>query len=90
MATCHGGRNRKLGEALVKTNKTVPELEKEILNGQSFQGPPTAKEVYEILKEKDMLDRCPMFVAVHHICQRKMEPSKFISLLKNHPEHKAN
>lgn len=90
VATCHGGRNRKLGEALVKTDKTVPELEKEILNGQSFQGPPTAKEVYEILKEKDMLDRCPMFVAVHHICQRKMEPSKLISLLKNHPEHKAN
>lgn len=90
VTTCHGGRNRKLGEALVKTKKTVPELEKEILNGQSFQGPPTAKEVYAILKEKDMLDQCPMFVAVHLICQREMEPSKFIDLLKNHPEYKAN
>ncbi|PVD35635.1 hypothetical protein C0Q70_02598 [Pomacea canaliculata] len=87
VATCHGGRNRMLGEAVVKSDKTIRELEKEILRGQSFQGPLVAKEIYEILEKKNMLQRFPLFVTVHKICKRELEPSNFIDCLREHPEH---
>ncbi|ESO90174.1 hypothetical protein LOTGIDRAFT_192340 [Lottia gigantea] len=87
VATCHGGRNRLLGENVVKSDKTIHELEKEILKGQSFQGPLVAKEIYGMLKDKDMLSRFPLFVAIHLICDRKMDTKEFISCLRNHPEH---
>uniref|UniRef100_A0A0L8FYV0 glycerol-3-phosphate dehydrogenase (NAD(+)) n=2 Tax=Octopus bimaculoides TaxID=37653 RepID=A0A0L8FYV0_OCTBM len=90
VTTCHGGRNRKLGEALVYSNKTLIELEEEILKGQSFQGPLVAKAVFEILKSKKMVEKFPIFVAVHLICQRKMKTSEFINSLMNHPEHKTH
>lgn len=38
-------------------SKPIRELEKEILRGQSFQGPLIAKEIYEMLEKKDMLNR---------------------------------
>ncbi|KAJ8306803.1 hypothetical protein KUTeg_014887 [Tegillarca granosa] len=92
VATCHGGRNRLLGESVVKSNKdgkykTVKELEKEILRGQSFQGPRIGREVYKMLESKDMVDRFPLFTAVHKICERQMDPKEFIQCLRNHPEH---
>ncbi|XP_076436974.1 LOW QUALITY PROTEIN: glycerol-3-phosphate dehydrogenase [NAD(+)], cytoplasmic-like [Babylonia areolata] len=87
VATCHGGRNRMLGEQVVKTSKTIHELEKEILRGQSFQGPLVAKEIYEMLEKKNMLQRFPLFVAVHRICKRELEPKELIECLKEHPEH---
>ncbi|KAK6181467.1 hypothetical protein SNE40_009311 [Patella caerulea] len=87
VATCHGGRNRLLGENVVKSKKSLKELEKEILKGQSFQGPLVAKEIYGMLEEKDMLNRFPLFVAIHNICERKMDPKEFVNCLRNHPEH---
>ncbi|CAI9735202.1 glycerol-3-phosphate dehydrogenase NAD+, cytoplasmic-like [Octopus vulgaris] len=89
VTTCQGGRNRKLGEALVYSNKTLLELEEEILKGQSFQGPLVAKAVFEILKSKKMVEKFPIFVAVHLTCQRKMKTTDFINSLVNHPEHKT-
>lgn len=41
--------------------QTIRELEKEILRGQSFQGPLVAKEIYEILEKKEMLHRSESF-----------------------------
>lgn len=41
--------------------QTIRELEKEILRGQSFQGPLVAKEIYEILEKKNMLQRSESF-----------------------------
>lgn len=87
VATCHGGRNRMLGEAVVRSNKTIRELEKEILRGQSFQGPLVAKEIYEMFVQKNFVDRFPLFVAVHKICKREMQPQNFIDCLREHPEH---
>ena len=39
------------------TPQDIRLLEKEILRGQSFQGPLIAKEIYLYLKERDMLDQ---------------------------------
>lgn len=57
ITTCYGGRNRKVSEAFVKTGKSIVELEKEMLNGQKLQGPPTAEEVNFMLKNKKMEDK---------------------------------
>ncbi|WAR06076.1 GPDA-like protein [Mya arenaria] len=57
VATCHGGRNRLLGETVVKSDKTIRQLEKEILRGQSFQGPLVAKDIFKVLSQKNMLER---------------------------------
>ena len=37
--------------------QTIQQLEKEILRGQSFQGPLVAREIYTKLKERDRVDR---------------------------------
>lgn len=87
VTTCYGGRNRKVAEAFVKSNKSIEELEKEMLNGQKLQGPETAEEVFTMLNKKNMLDRFPLFVAIHRICSREIPPSEMIQCIKNHPEH---
>ncbi|KAH3703443.1 glycerol-3-phosphate dehydrogenase [NAD(+)], cytoplasmic-like isoform X2 [Dreissena polymorpha] len=87
VTTCYAGRNRKVAEAFVKSKKSIEELEKEMLNGQKLQGPPTAEEVNFMLKSKGMEDRFPMFTAVHKICKGQLPVEEFINCLKNHPEH---
>ncbi|KAK0053197.1 glycerol-3-phosphate dehydrogenase [NAD(+)] cytoplasmic-like isoform X2, partial [Biomphalaria pfeifferi] len=94
VATCHGGRNRLLGEAVVKSMKKrgiagvdIRLLEKEILRGQSFQGPLIAKEIYSYLKDNNMLEQFPLLVAIHRICTREVDPRNFIDCLRDHPEH---
>ncbi|KAL3318379.1 Glycerol-3-phosphate dehydrogenase [Cichlidogyrus casuarinus] len=87
ITTCYGGRNTKIGHHLATTEKSVRELEKELLNGQSAQGPLTAAEVYKMLETHELLDKYPLLVAIHNICQRKLPPNKFIEYLKNHPLH---
>ena len=53
VTTCYGGRNRYIGEAYVKENprKSMEELEKTLLAGQKLQGPMTALEVGQKIKE---------------------------------------
>jgi glycerol-3-phosphate dehydrogenase (NAD+) len=87
ITTCYGGRNRKVCEAFAKTGKTIAELEKEMLNGQSLQGPHTALEVWTMLNAHKKLDVFPLFVAVHRICQGEMKPAELIECLRSHPEH---
>ncbi|KAM4698655.1 glycerol-3-phosphate dehydrogenase 1-like protein [Rhinophrynus dorsalis] len=87
ITTCYGGRNRKVAEAFVKTGKSVEELEKEMLNGQKLQGPQASAEVYKILKQKHLIDKFPLFVAVYRICYEGRPVQEFISCLQNHPEH---
>ncbi|OAF64754.1 hypothetical protein A3Q56_07532, partial [Intoshia linei] len=86
-ATCVSGRNSKCAVALAESSKDVETLEKEILNGQKWQGPPTAQAVYEFLEDKKLIDRFPLFVAVHNICILKIKPVELINHLRNHPEH---
>uniref|UniRef100_A0A1I8FHP0 glycerol-3-phosphate dehydrogenase (NAD(+)) n=1 Tax=Macrostomum lignano TaxID=282301 RepID=A0A1I8FHP0_9PLAT len=78
VTTCYGGRNRKLGEAM---------LEKEMLDGQRLQGPLIAAEVHRALQEEGQLQRFPLMVAVHLICSGQMKPRDFIEQLREHPEH---
>lgn len=87
VTTCHGGRNRLLGESVIKSDKTIKQLEKELMKGQSFQGPLIAREIYTMLEKKNMTDKFPLFTAIHKICIREMDPKEFISCLRNHPEH---
>ncbi|XP_030065864.1 glycerol-3-phosphate dehydrogenase 1-like protein [Microcaecilia unicolor] len=87
ITTCYGGRNRKVSEAFVKTGKSIEELENEMLNGQKLQGPQASAEVYKILKQKNMVDKFPLFVAVYQTCYEGKPVKEFISCLQNHPEH---
>lgn len=87
VTTCYGGRNRRIAEAFVKTRKTMVELEKEMLNGQSAQGPLTARELYLLMKQLNIMDRYPIFACIHEICSGQKSPDEFIHCLRNHPEH---
>ncbi|KAK6970491.1 glycerol-3-phosphate dehydrogenase [NAD(+)] cytoplasmic [Biomphalaria glabrata] len=88
ITTCYGGRNRKVAEAFARTGRPLDVLEKEILNGQLLQGPPTAAEVNHMLKAKNMEDQFPLFTAVHKICIGEQQVGDLLVCLKNHPEHK--
>lgn len=57
ITTCYGGRNRKVCEAFVNSGKTLQEVEKELLGGQSAQGPLTASEIYTVLVEAKVADK---------------------------------
>lgn len=57
ITTCYGGRNRKVCEAFVKTKKPLEQVEKELLNGQSAQGPLTASELYQTLDKAKAIAR---------------------------------
>uniref|UniRef100_A0AA85JLB1 Glycerol-3-phosphate dehydrogenase [NAD(+)] n=1 Tax=Trichobilharzia regenti TaxID=157069 RepID=A0AA85JLB1_TRIRE len=88
ITTCYGGRNKQMGIALATTNEPLATLEKERLKGQSAQGPLTAAEVYAMLEPKGLLEKYPLFAAVHRICTRKLDPKGFLHCLANHPEHR--
>lgn len=87
ITTCYGGRNRKLCEAFVKTGKPLDQVEKELLQGQSAQGPLTAEEVYYMVHQSGLSEKFPLFVAVHKICKGELKPQEMISCLRQHPEH---
>ncbi|KAF7695641.1 hypothetical protein HF521_007364 [Silurus meridionalis] len=87
ITTCYGGRNRRVAEAFAKSGRSLEDLEKEMLNGQKLQGPATAAEVHVILKNRNLLDKFPLFSAVYEICYEGRPVTDFISLLQNHPAH---
>ncbi|XP_034959676.1 glycerol-3-phosphate dehydrogenase [NAD(+)], cytoplasmic [Zootoca vivipara] len=87
ITTCYGGRNRKVAEAFAKTGKSIEQLEKEMLNGQKLQGPQTSAELNHILKNKNLVDKFPLFTAVYEICYTGKPVSDFIKCLQNHPQH---
>uniref|UniRef100_UPI00398E648A glycerol-3-phosphate dehydrogenase [NAD(+)], cytoplasmic-like n=1 Tax=Pristiophorus japonicus TaxID=55135 RepID=UPI00398E648A len=87
VTTCYGGRNRKVAEAFVKTGKSIEDLESEMLNGQKLQGPQTSAEVYKVLKQKNLVNKFPLFAAVFQICYESRPVRDFITCLQNHPEH---
>jgi len=88
ITTCFGGRNRKVSEAFIQhPEKSMGDLEKELLGGQQLQGPGTAEEINVILKNRKMEDKFPLFTAVAKICRREVEPKQLITFLQHHPEH---
>uniref|UniRef100_A0A0R3RIE3 Glycerol-3-phosphate dehydrogenase [NAD(+)] n=1 Tax=Elaeophora elaphi TaxID=1147741 RepID=A0A0R3RIE3_9BILA len=82
VATCIAGRNRKICEAFVKTKKSIKELEREMLNGQSVQGPAAAEAVFVMLNKYNMIAKFPLFVAVYQICTEKLAPNLLIERLR--------
>ncbi|CAK8682829.1 unnamed protein product [Clavelina lepadiformis] len=88
VTTCYGGRNKRVSEAYAKSDKTIEELEAEMLNGQKLQGPQTAEEVYKVLQTLKIQDsEYPLFVSVYNIFYNKHDVKSFIECLQNHPEH---
>jgi len=69
ITTCYGGRNRKCAEAFAKHNKqkSLDEIEAELLGGQKLQGTLTALEVNHILKAKGLEHEFPFFTTVYKI-----------------------
>lgn len=63
ITTCYGGRNRKISLEFTKrlldgkSETTMEALEKEMLNGQKLQGAETAREVFDMLKEKNLTEK---------------------------------
>lgn len=74
ITTSFGGRNRKCAEAFIKTGKTFPELEEELLSGQKLQGTITAEEIYKFLKGRGRLEGYPLFEKVYLISFEGLDP----------------
>lgn len=87
ITTCFGGRNRKVSEQFIlNPNKSLQELEVELLQGQKLQGPQTAQEVFDILERKKDLHKFPLFVATHKILQRLLKPECLFDYLRKEPD----
>jgi len=69
ITTCYGGRNRKCAEAFAAAGKqkSLEDIEAELLGGQKLQGTLTAKEVNHILKMKGLEHEFPFFTTVYKI-----------------------
>uniref|UniRef100_A0A6G1SN83 Glycerol-3-phosphate dehydrogenase [NAD(+)] n=1 Tax=Aceria tosichella TaxID=561515 RepID=A0A6G1SN83_9ACAR len=87
ITTCFGGRNRRVSEQFVlHPEKSLQQLEEELLEGQKLQGPQTAQEVYELLQANKQLDNFPLFVATHKILLREIQPEALFEYLRNEPD----
>ncbi|KAJ1862779.1 glycerol-3-phosphate dehydrogenase [Coemansia sp. RSA 2703] len=74
ITTCYGGRNRRLAEEFVRTGKPMPELERDLLNGQKLQGYLTAGEVHAYIDGCGVTDHFPMFTNIYRICYEGAPP----------------
>ncbi|CAF2080473.1 unnamed protein product [Rotaria magnacalcarata] len=86
IASSLGGRNYRGAKTMVQTKDSLAYIEKKDFNGQSLQGPSTAKEVYRYLHAQNLLDRFPLFRDTHLICESIIKPHVFLDNLGNHPE----
>lgn len=86
IASSLGGRNYNGAKKMAETKISLAHIEKQDLNGQSLQGPSTAKQVYRYLQVKNLLNQYPLFRDAHLICEHKIQPNKFLDNLGNHPE----
>lgn len=87
ITTCFGGRNRRVSEQFVlNPDKSIEQLETELLQGQKLQGPQTAHEVYEMLDKRKDTDKFPLFVGTHKILLRQIKPESLFVFLRQEPE----
>ncbi|KAI7853873.1 glycerol-3-phosphate dehydrogenase [NAD+] [Circinella umbellata] len=83
ITTCAGGRNRKVAEAFIGSNKTIEEVEKELLNGQKSQGTTTALEIHRFLKARNMTDEFPLMTSVYQVIYENAPPESIIDALQH-------
>lgn len=81
ITSCFGGRNRRVGEAMVTTGKSVDVLEAELLGGQKLQGPPASQSVYQFLMLCGREIEFPLMAAVYRICYEGLPPGELIKSL---------
>jgi len=82
IATCFGGRNRRCGEAFVRTKKPWETIELEELKGQKIAGLPTTKEAYEVIVNSKREKEFPLFVKIHDICFKEASPESLFDIFK--------
>jgi glycerol-3-phosphate dehydrogenase (NAD+) len=98
ITTCYGGRNRKCAEEFAKRrsklayleaescNNLWSTIENEILNGQKLQGTLAAKEVYNLLKVRNLLHVFPLMTAIYEISFEGKSVSTITDGIKTHIE----
>jgi len=76
IATCFGGRNRRVAEAFTKEQgkKSFTDLEAALLGGQKLQGVLTSNEVQSVLVARGWLQQFPLFAAVNDIVNGRATP----------------
>lgn len=79
ITSSYGGRNRRVAEAMVRTGRSISELEVELLGGQKLQGPDTAAVVHTWLAERGLMTNFPIMTAVYRICFEGRDPRLFLS-----------
>lgn len=84
IASCFGGRNRRVGEAFVRDSSDLAVLEKKLLKGQKLQGPTTAKNVYRLLEREQRQKEFPFFTAVHRIFHQGHDPKTLLQAIREH------
>lgn len=84
IASCFGGRNRKVGEAFVRDSSDLEVLERKLLKGQKLQGPNTAKSVYRLLEKQQRQHEFPFFTAVHRIFHQGHDPNTLLEAIRMH------
>ncbi|KAK9469887.1 NAD-dependent glycerol-3-phosphate dehydrogenase N-terminus-domain-containing protein [Lipomyces arxii] len=82
ITSCAGGRNHRLGKAMIETKRPIFQLEAELLNGQKAQGVTTAAEVHEFLKRRGALANYPLFTAVNDIIFNGLDSSALPNILE--------
>ena len=81
IATCVGGRNRKIAEAFVRAGgaKSFSELEAELLGGQKLQGLLTSQEVSEVMRLRGWEHRFPLFTTINRIATEQYPPKSIVN-----------
>jgi glycerol-3-phosphate dehydrogenase (NAD+) len=76
IATCFGGRNRRVAEAFTKEGgrRSFQELEAELLRGQKLQGVLTSNEVQSVLVARGWEKSFPLFAVVNDIVNGRAAP----------------
>lgn len=82
IATCLGGRNRRVAEAFTKEQgkRSFTELEADLLSGQKLQGVLTSNEVQSVLVARGWLQQFPLFVAVNDIVNGRASPDVILKI----------
>lgn len=63
-----------MAAAFINSNKSIEEIEKEMLNGQKLQGTTTSEEVYRFLSARNMTQEFPLMTAIYRVIYENAPP----------------